>query len=285
MILIGQAVRQAKGRLEQSGVENAAHDAWRLMALLLGEDPLRLRLRAGETLTAEQEKAYDALVRRRALREPLQYIEGDAEFMGILLEVDDRVLIPRQDTETLCLEALRLLKAGDRVLDIGTGSGAIAIALKHGCPEASVTAVDISLDALDVARKNAKRCGTEIEFLESDCFSALNGRCFDMIVSNPPYLDGTEMETLMPEVLREPEGALCGGADGLDFYRRICREAPQHLSPDGRLLFEIGWQQKEAVSNLVRRYVGEPYALKDLSDNWRVVCAGRGSTAEGRMKD
>lgn len=285
MIRIGQAVKQAKERLEHCGVENAAHDAWRLLALVLRGDPLSLRLRAAEVLTDQQESAFDEFVERRARREPLQYIEGDAEFMGVRLEVNGSVLIPRQDTETLCLEALRLLKAGDRVLDIGTGSGAIAVALKHGCSGAAVTAVDISADALTVAKKNAEGCGTEIEFLKSDCFGALGGRRFDMIVSNPPYLNDAEMKTLMPEVCCEPEGALYGGTDGLNYYRRICREAPQHLSPGGRLLFEIGWQQKDAVSDLMRQFVGEPYALKDLSGNWRVVCAEWHGTAEGGKKD
>lgn len=282
---IGEAVRRAAAKLEAAGVENALHDAWRLMALALAGDPLLLRLRAGDDLSAEQESAFDALICRRAQREPLQYIEGDTEFMGIRLRVSESVLIPRQDTETLCSEALRLLDPGDRVLDIGTGSGALAIALKRLCPGAAVTAVDISPAALEVAKENARRCGAGIEFLRSDCFGGLAGREFEMIVSNPPYLTQEEMQTLMPEVQREPEGALFGGTDGLAFYRRITAEAPQHLTPGGHLLFEIGWRQKEAVSALLREFVGEPHAIRDLSGNWRVVWACRRAAACGAQGD
>ena len=198
-----------------------------------------------------------------------------AAFMGLSFRVAPGVLIPRQDTEILCEEALSRMKPGARVLDIGTGSGALAVSLAKLGDNAQVTAVDVSDIALSIARDNARRLGAQVRFLHSDCFAAVAGETFDLIVSNPPYISRGEMETLMPEVRREPELALAGGEDGLDYYRRIAREAPAHLNKGGCLLFEIGWQQRDAVSALVRESVGEPFSLKDYGGNWRVVGALR----------
>ena len=165
------------------------------------------------------------------------------------------------------------MKPGMRVLDIGTGSGALAVSIARLAPGSRVTAVDVSDAALAIAGENARSNGADVRFVKSDCFSALAGERFDLIVSNPPYIDRQEMETLMPEVQREPALALCGGEDGLDFYRRISREAGAHLCDGGVLLFEIGWKQKDAVAALLARHIGEPFALRDYGDNWRVVGA------------
>ena len=215
------------------------------------------------------------MIQRREAREPMQYILGSAGFMGLDFHVEPGVLCPRPDTEILCEEAIRRIRPGDRVLDIGTGSGALSVSMAHHAKGCSVTAVDVSDTALRVAAGNAKANGADVRFVKSDCFTALCGEVFDVIVSNPPYISREEMETLMPEVTREPELALFGGEDGLDFYRRICREAPAYLKMGGCLLFEIGWQQKDDVSALLRAYIGEPFALKDYGDNWRVVGAVR----------
>ena len=193
--------------------------------------------------------------------------------MGLTFHVEPGVLIPRADTEILVEKALEWMKPGARVLDIGTGSGAIAVSLAKLGRQAQVTAADVSDRALEIARQNAKRNGAAVEFVKSDCFSALKGRKYDMIVSNPPYISEDEMRGLMPEVTREPELALFGGADGLDFYRRISRDAPEYLNEGGCLLFEIGWLQKDAVSALVKAHIGEPFALRDYGQNWRVVGA------------
>ena len=228
----------------------------------------------GEELgTTGQLAVFRAMLDRRAKREPLQYILGETEFMGLTFHVEPGVLIPRADTEILVEKALECMKPGARVLDIGTGSGAIAVSLAKLGRQAQVTAVDVSDRALEIARQNAKRNGAAVEFVKSDCFSALKGRKYDMIVSNPPYISEDEMRELMPEVTREPELALFGGADGLDFYRRISREAPEYLNEGGCLLFEIGWLQKDAVSALVKAHIGEPFALRDYGQNWRVVGA------------
>ena len=270
---IREALRLAAARLEQAGVPDADVDAAYLLASVLKEDTLAMRINGHRALTEEQEKAFDALCDRRAAREPLQYILGETEFMGLTFHVEPGVLIPRADTEILVEKALAWMKPGARVLDIGTGSGAIAVSLaKLGRP-AQVTAVDVSDRALEIARQNAERNGAAVEFVKSDCFSALKGRKYDMIVSNPPYISEDEMRGLMPEVTREPELALFGGADGLDFYRRISREAPEYLNEGGCLLFEIGWLQKDAVSALVKAHIGEPFALRDYGQNWRVVGA------------
>ena len=270
---IREALRLAAARLEQAGVPDADVDAAYLLASVLKEDTLAMRINGHRELAAPQRAAFDALCDRRGAREPLQYILGETEFMGLTFHVEPGVLIPRADTEILVEKALAWMKPGARVLDIGTGSGAIAVSLaKLGRP-AQVTAVDVSDRALEIARQNAERNGAAVEFVKSDCFSALKGRKYDMIVSNPPYISEDEMRGLMPEVTREPELALFGGADGLDFYRRISREAPEYLNEGGCLLFEIGWLQKDAVSALVKAHIGEPFALRDYGQNWRVVGA------------
>lgn len=270
---IREALRLAEARLEQAGVPDADVDAAYLLASVLKEDTLAMRINGHRELAAPQRAAFDALCDRRAVREPLQYILGETEFMGLTFHVEPGVLIPRADTEILVEKALAWMKPGARVLDIGTGSGAIAVSLAKLGRQAQVTAVDVSDRALEIARRNAERNGAAVEFVKSDCFSALKGRKYDMIVSNPPYISEDEMRGLMPEVTREPELALFGGADGLDFYRRISREAPEYLNEGGCLLFEIGWLQKDAVSALVKTHIGEPFALRDYGQNWRVVGA------------
>ena len=270
---IREALRAATARLTQASVPDADVDASYLLASVLKEDTLAMRINGHRELTEEQRAAFGQLCGRRAAREPLQYILGETEFMGLTFHVEPGVLIPRADTEILVEKALELMRPGARVLDIGTGSGAIAISLAKLGKSARVTAVDVSDKALEIARKNAESNGANVEFIKSDCFSALNGRKYDMIVSNPPYISDDEMRGLMPEVKLEPELALFGGADGLDFYRRISREAPGYLNEGGWLLFEIGWLQKDAVSALVQTEIGEPFALRDYGQNWRVVGA------------
>ena len=270
---IREALRAATARLTQASVPDADVDASYLLASVLKEDTLAMRINGHRELTEEQRAAFGQLCDRRAAREPLQYILGETEFMGLTFHVEPGVLIPRADTEILVEKALEWMKPGARVLDIGTGSGAIAVSLAKLGRQTQVTAVDVSDRALEIARRNAERNGAAVEFVKSDCFSALKGRKYDMIVSNPPYISEDEMRGLMPEVTREPELALFGGADGLDFYRRISREAPEYLNEGGCLLFEIGWLQKDAVSALVKAHIGEPFALRDYGQNWRVVGA------------
>lgn len=270
---IREAIRAASACLEQAGVDTPLHDASEMLAHLLQENALMMRMNGQRELAEDVKARYDGFVARRAQREPMQYILGTTAFMGQEFHVEPGVLCPRPDTEILCEEALRHVKPGSRVLDIGTGSGALAVSIARLAGDCTVTAADVSDTALRVAKDNAKANGAQVRFVKSDCFSALSGETFDVIVSNPPYISAEEMRTLMPEVRREPELALFGGEDGLDFYRRISREAGAYLAPGGVLLFEIGWQQKDAVSALLERYIGTPHALKDYGDNWRVVYA------------
>ena len=272
---VRETLKAAAARLAAVGVPDSAYDAQAMLAHVLGErDMLRMRAEGYREVAQEAAARYEELLSRREKREPMQYILGETEFMGLTFHVEPGVLIPRFDTEVLCEEALRRLGGEKhRVLDIGTGSGAIAVTIAKLAPACEVTAVDVSDTALRVACGNAERNGVKVRFVKSDCFNELTGETFHMIISNPPYIDEAEMKELMPEVLQEPELALFGGADGLDFYRRIIREARAHLASGGCLLFEIGWKQKDAVGALLRETIGEPFALKDYGDNWRVVGA------------
>ena len=188
--------------------------------------------------------------------------------MGISLYVDPRVLIPRQDTETLCEAALPLISADACVLDLCTGSGALAIAIKKLRPQALVAATDISEDALAVARINAQNHDLSIEFLQGDLLDAAPGRSFDVIVCNPPYVNEEDMGALQREVQREPALALCGGIDGLMFYRRIMMALPAALKPGGSILFEVGYDQAAEVAALLQ---GNAEIIKDIEGIDRVV--------------
>ena len=270
---IREVLKRATARLENAGVPNGDYDAAVMLAHVLNEDALMLRANSWKDMPQDKLEDYEVILARRERREPMQYILGSTGFMGLDFHVEPGVLCPRPDTEILCEEALSRLAPGARVLDIGTGSGALAVSIAKLSRNCRVTAVDVSDTALRIAAGNAERNGVQVRFVKSDCFAALAGECFDMIVSNPPYISREEMQQLMPEVRMEPELALFGGEDGLGFYRRISYEAGAYLKEGGCLLFEIGWQQKDAVSDLLRAHIGEPFALKDYGDNWRVVGA------------
>jgi release factor glutamine methyltransferase len=228
-------------------------------------------------------RRFTAMLARRTAHEPLAYILGRREFYSIDIEVTPAVLIPRPETETLAAAAIDFLKtrADACALDIGTGSGAIALALALDVPTSRVMAVDISADALMVARRNAQRLGLadRIELRRADCFDAADGGKplgrFDLIVSNPPYVRAGEIDRLAPEISRyEPRLALDGGADGLHFYRRLARDARRHLMAGGALMVEIGEDQAERVMALLR--AAEFASLKmipDLAGRPRVISA------------
>lgn len=247
---------------------------------------IKLVLALDENLEKAVWEEYEKLVERRANHEPLQYLLGEQEFMGLLFEVSPGVLIPRWDTEVLVNETLTLAKTlpGQaettetvRILDLGTGSGVIAICLAHFLPRAQVVAVDISPEALVVARSNARKHGVEkrIVFLEGDLFAPLpRGDKYRFIVSNPPYISREEYYSLEPEVKKEPYQALYGGTDGLEYYRRIANAAPGYLVQGGYLLLEIGWLQGEPVRELLERQSFEDIRIvRDCSGKDRVVVA------------
>ena len=273
MRTVGQALREAAERLSAANVPEARLDAEYLLAEVLKTGRLSLLIDKGRALTDEEASRLDALTARRASREPLQYILGSQSFMGFPFRTDPRALIPRNDTEALCEEALRHLRPGHRVLDLCTGTGAIAIAMKKLCPGACVTAADVSPDALALARENAAALGADVRFLQGDLFSPVANERFHVVVSNPPYIPNGLRGRLQAEVEREPALALFAGPDGLVFYRRIAEEAPAHLNEKGRLILEIGDGQGNAVAALLAENFASIRILNDLSGLPRVVSA------------
>lgn len=216
--------------------------------------------------------ALKPLIERRLSGEPLQYVLGEWEFYGLPFYVNESVLIPRPDTETLVETALKLLKEEQRdVLDLCCGSGCIGIALAV-CGNADVTSADISGDALELTERNARRNGVAVTTVQSDLFDGVEGT-FDLIVSNPPYLSKEEMDARDRSLRFEPEIALYGGPDGLDFYRRIENEYRRYLKPGGTLLLEIGATQGDAVAALfehsecISDYGGRPRVIKVKNDD------------------
>ena len=225
-----------------------------------------------DTLAPSEQARFIALCQRRAAGEPVAYLRGMKEFYGLTLQVDARVLDPRPDTETLVDWALQLLAPlpAPRVLDLGTGSGAIALALQHQRPDAQVSAVDASADALAVAQANAARLGLAVQFARGDWLGGVAGQ-FDVIASNPPYIAAADPH--LAALRHEPLQALASGADGLDDIRTIVAQAPTHLQPGGWLLLEHGWDQAEAVQALLRSAgFAEVQSRKDLGGIAR--CSG-----------
>ena len=236
-----------------------------------------------QPLTEKERNMLDRMLERRVSGEPMQYILGTEGFMGLPFQVDSRVLIPRADTETLCDFALNAVKGRTdlEVLDLCTGSGALAVALAKRLPSARVCASDLSEDALAVARENAARHGVKVEFLQGDLLEPVDGRTFDLIVCNPPYLTKEDMDAVSEEVRREPSMALYGGPDGLDFYRRLAKEAPGRLKPGGLLAMEIGEGQAGSVEALFGGFLTG--RVKDMSGIDRVVYGRRETDAEPRI--
>lgn len=230
-----------KGYLAEKGVENARLESEWLLCSALALDRVGLYVNFDRPLTAAELTGIRSLVARRARREPLQYILGSQEFYGLEFEVAPGVLIPRHDTEVLVREAVERAGTGAEILDIGVGSGCIAVALAKAIPEAAVSGVDPSAEALALAERNAQRHGVSLTLISGSLFEPFSGRLFDLIVSNPPYIPTPDLAGLQPEVRDyEPRGALDGGVDGLDFYRRIIPGALDHLKPGGWLLLEMG---------------------------------------------
>jgi release factor glutamine methyltransferase len=270
MRTIAEVLKLASMQLRDAGVPNDLLDAQTLLAHALGQDRTYLVINFNQQLSDELLSQYQILIERRAAGEPLQYIVGKQAFFGLDFEVTPDVLIPRPETELLVEETLRLAASLDQpvIIDVGTGSGCIAVTLARELEDAQVIALDISPAALAVARRNARRNGVEdrIELLESDLLRGVNPDCkADFILSNPPYVAASELPTLQREVRDwEPHVALTDFADGLRFYRRLLTEAPSYLKPGGYLLFEMGYQQAEAIKALVDCNVWrEPKALRD----------------------
>jgi release factor glutamine methyltransferase len=267
---ISAALTSARATLAAAGCESPRLDAELLLATVLGVGRERLVLDAGAELGAEPAARFEALVARRAAREPVAYIVGRKEFRRIWLTVDSRVLIPRPETELLVEVGLSLPR-GARVLDVGTGSGAVALALKDERPDLTVLGSDIDPGALAVARANAGRLGLEVQFVQADLLEGVDGR-LDAVVANLPYVAaGAE---LAPEITRyEPAGALFAGADGLDLVRRLVRMVGPEVP---WVALEIGFDQSARVAELLSGAGFQSVQpIQDLAGHERVILARR----------
>lgn len=281
-------------QLEAAGVPEAKLDARILLEHVCHTNCNTLLVHGDRLVTAEEQAAFNELLAKRKKRIPLQQLTGEQEFCGLTFKVNEHVLIPRQDTEILVEAALKKIKPGMQVLDMCTGSGCILISLLSIGKDLSGVGVDISKEALSVAKENASRlliAEKQPKFLQGDLFAALKAQQhgaegqerrqqFDILVSNPPYIESRVIEDLMPEVkIYEPRTALDGSEDGLLFYRRIVKESGLNLKENGYLMFEIGHDQAEAVSGLM---AAEGFAdievIKDYAGLDRVVTGRKGAS-------
>ena len=274
MSTYASALRYGKKYLADRQIENSGGDAWYLMEYVWGIDRNYYFLHSDDIIEQKDEERYRDLLQKRGSHIPLQHLTGTCDFMGLTFQVNDQVLIPRQYTETLVESALSRLKEGARALDLCTGSWCIILSLEKLAPGIRGLGADISAAALAVAKRNRDSLGLESDFCISDLFEGIEG-VFDMIVSNPPYIASGKIPGLMEEVRGfEPLLALDGGADGLDFYRRIIKDARDFLKPGGWLGLEIGYDQREAVEELLRRQgFIRTETLQDLAGLDRTVWA------------
>ena len=270
-----EAICFGEEKLNIAGIEDAKHDAWLLLTFICKIDRTFYYVHMDEEMEAEQVAEYESVLNKRAEHVPLQYITGEQEFMGIPFHVSDAVLIPRQDTETLVEEALKVVRPGMKVLDMCTGSGCILISILKNVVDVEGYGYDISKQAINIAKENAKLNNVIASFERSDLFENVSEK-FDVIVSNPPYIPTDVIGGLMPEVaVYEPMLALDGKEDGLHFYRKIIAKAVEYLNPEGKLLFEIGHDQGESVSELMKEAgYKDVKVIKDLAGNDRVVPGG-----------
>lgn len=269
---VNDAIKYASSVL--SAVPDRDVDVSWILCAVTGLSRCELRLEKDRVLTLKQENLLKAILERRATREPLQYIFGFVPFYNVELKCDSRALIPRDETACMVEQAVNIIntKKYSSVLDLCTGSGAIAVAIKYNVPQTQVCASDISEDALSLAGENAKKNSADIEFKQGDLFEPWQTRKFDMIISNPPYVATRDMEKLEKELSFEPALALDGGCDGLDFYRDIISEAKERLNHGGMLMFEIGFDQGDALSFLLAKQgFSEIKVEKDYSGLDRVV--------------
>jgi release factor glutamine methyltransferase len=284
-VTLREVIQKSAAFLERHGVESPRLQAEHLLGHVLKLPRLQLYLQFDRVLVETELDALRALVKRRAAREPLQHLVGTANFGGLELRVNRHVLVPRPETELLAESAVEFLASLARepasplaVLDLGTGSGCLSVFIAVKVPAARVTAVDVSPEALTVARANATTHGVtdRVDFLLGDLFAPLPpGSQFDLLVSNPPYIPSAEIATLQPEVREfDPRAALDGGADGLDFYRRIAAEGARFLRAGGKLMVEFGDGQAGALEKLFAEHKWVVAAvLADYSRRPRILIA------------
>ena len=263
--------------LKKASIDESEEKAKILLQYLLKYDNVKMIVNKDEIIPNEKIMDYEKMLKKLKENMPLQYITNEANFMGLKFFVDERVLIPRYDTEILVEEVIQISKNIKnnpiKILDICTGSGAIAVALKKYISNSIVYAIDISKDALTVANKNAVNNNVEINFIHSNMFENINEK-FDIIVSNPPYIRKDVIKTLNNDVKKEPSIALDGGVDGLEFYKILATESTRYLNSNGYIAVEIGYDQKKQVEGLYKENMwNEIYSKVDYSGNDRIVVA------------
>lgn len=279
-LTLTQLYREGTKSLEDAGIGDAALDAWYLLEYVTGIGKAMYYVEPNREVSAEDAKRYETYIEERSKHIPLQHITGEQEFMGYPFYVNEHVLIPRQDTEILVEEALKVIRPGMRILDMCTGSGCILFSIlkmereRYYVSDLEGTGVDISKEALAVAEKNQERLGVDATLMQSDLFENISENDkYDVIVSNPPYIQTSVIEELEEEVrLHDPYIALDGKKDGLFFYRKITENANKYFKPQGWLLFEIGYDQAESVSKLLEKAGFDQINVKkDLAGLDRVV--------------
>jgi len=274
---IAEAMKKAMNELKNENIEFPKLKARLLMQFVLNVSRQYVIVNDMEEFDKNKEKQYFLLVRKLRQGFPIEHITHQKEFMKLNFFVDENVLIPRQDTEILVEEVINIAKKNNckKILDLCTGSGAIAVSLAKYLPECKITALDVSNEALKIAKKNAISNEVEdrITFVNSDMFTNLNEQKFDIIVSNPPYIKTSVIKELEDEVKREPHIALDGGEDGLYFYKKIIKECYQYLKFGGYLCLEIGFDQKIDIIELIENEnkFEKTYSKKDLYDNDRII--------------
>ena len=274
---IKETLRKGMIQLKTGNVTEPNLKARLIMQYILNKPRQYLIIYDDQVLTLRQEVDYFKAIKRLINGEPIQHITHQQEFMKLSFFVNEDVLIPRPDTEILVEEVIKIAKKikAKNILDMCTGSGAIAVSLAKYLDDVEITAVDISTKTLNVAKTNAKNNEVEnkITFIESNLFENIVNEKYDIIVSNPPYIKKDVIKTLNKEVQKEPKIALDGGYDGLDFYRKITHQSEEYLKFNGYLCFEIGYDQKKDVIKIIndeRKFTGT-YSKKDLCDNDRIV--------------
>ncbi len=272
---IGDWMRAAQERLEHTNCPDPAIDVRWIAEDVLHMNRAELRFEAMNALTADQLQLLNAYLDRRAQGEPVQYILNRADFMGLSLYVDSRVLIPRQDTESLVEAVIIDLQSrkSPRMLDLCCGSGAIGLSAKSLLSNVDVTLSDISAGAIEVTKKNARALNADVTIRHGDLFHAVGKEKFDLIASNPPYIPTGELADLQDEVKYEPALALDGGSDGLELYRRIAAEIGAHLNPGGSVYLEVGAGEARDVLEIMRSHIDVDASgiLKDLPGIERIV--------------
>lgn len=268
-----------KEQLIANNIEDALINVEILMQFILNMSKIELIVYSDREIEQKKVNTFLIYIDELIKGKPIQYITNEQEFMKLKFYIDENVLIPQPDTEILVEEVLQEIKElakekeEVKILDLCTGSGAIAISIKKYAENAIVFASDISEKAIEIAEKNALNNKVEINFINSDMFDKINEKDFDVIVSNPPYIQTETIKGLSKEVQNEPIIALDGGEDGLDFYRIIADNGYKYLNENGRILLEIGYNQREEVMNLLKKEYDEIKCVKDLANNDRVISA------------